>query len=124
MATISVKIDLRQLKHIVQKLKRKDGTEVECLTIPITENNLFKGEKGVYLDLTAFELKEKRADSKDTHLVKQSLPKEVFEKMTDEEKRALPILGNAIVWERQESTPNVIQEAFEPVPEETDDLPF
>lgn len=25
MATISIKIDLRQLKHIVQKLKRKDG---------------------------------------------------------------------------------------------------
>lgn len=124
MSSISIKIDLRQLKHIIQKLKRKDGTEVECLTIPINENNLFKGEKGVYLDLTAFELKNKQPGSKDTHIVKQSLPKEVFEKMTDEEKRALPILGNAIVWERQESTPNVIQEAFEPVPEETDDLPF
>lgn len=124
MSSISIKIDLRQLKHIIQKLKRKDGTEVECLTIPINENNLFKGEKGVYLDLTAFELKNKQPGSKDTHIVKQSFPKEMYDKMSEEEKKALPILGNLIVWEKQEATPNVITEPMDIPDEEHDDLPF
>lgn len=125
MSNISVKINLRQLKSAVRTMKGQNGN-IECLVIPIAANNLFAGEKGVYLDLQGFELKEKKADRKDTHLVKQSLPKEVFEKMTDDQKMAMPILGNMIVWGWQEPAPNNIElsEAAPGTEEDSGDLPF
>lgn len=94
---ISIKINLRQLKSHVMKLKGKDGM-VECLVLPIAENSLYAGEKGIYLDLQAWEIKEKKADRKDTHIIKQSYPKEVFDQLSDGQKQAIPIIGNAIVW--------------------------
>lgn len=97
MGNISIKLNLAGLKHAVRKEKGKTG-EVECLIIPIEANNLYRGEKGMYLDLQASEIKNKREGSKDTHLVKQSLPKEVYSAMSDEDKKAMPILGNAILW--------------------------
>ena len=117
---ISIKLNLLNLQTSVVKMKGKSG-QLECLVIPIALNNLFKGEKGVYLDCTAFELKNKRADSKDTHLIKQSLPKEIYEEMTEEERRAIPILGNAILWSGvTESDPQSSATAIE----EDDGLPF
>ena len=71
--------------------------DIECLIIPIDQNYLVRGEKGLYLDLQANELKEKKADRKDTHLIKQGFPKEVFDAMTDEEKKTTPIIGNLVV---------------------------
>lgn len=126
MSTISIKVNLRQLKHAVQVMKGTSGT-MKCLIIPIDQNNLYEGEKGTYLDLTAFELKEKKADSKDTHLLKQLLPKAVYEAMSEEQRKAQPILGNAIVWAgRQEPEPQTVDvSSF--VPEGTpgdNDLPF
>ena len=101
---ITIKINLLQYKAAIMKVKNKAGKEVDCIAIPIELNNLFKGEKGVYADFVAFDLKNPKADSKDTHLVKQSLPKEILEKMTEEDKNALPIFGNLRVWgERGES---------------------
>ena len=123
MANISIKVNLRQLKNTIKSFKKQDGSMVDCLVIPITDNHLFKGEKGIYLDLSAFEIKNKKTDSKDTHLVKQSLPKEVFDKLTDEQKQAMPIFGNAIVWAKREPEP-VAAETMESVTEEEDDLPF
>lgn len=121
MAGISTKINLAALKNasIIKSGKNKD---VDCILIPIAQNHLFKSEKGaVYLDLQGFELKERRADSKDTHLVKQSLPKDVREKQTDEEKRAMPILGNHILWDGGVSTAS---EAAAVSVTTEDDLPF
>jgi hypothetical protein len=98
MANVSIKINLKQFKHKETELTRKDGTKVKCLIIPIEENMLFEGEKGTYLNLTAIEIKNKVGDSKDTHLIKQDIPKDKYDVMTDEEKRAFPIVGNAIYW--------------------------
>ncbi len=129
MSNISAKINLRQLKSHVMILKGKSGEPVECLVLPIDANHLFKGEKGIYLDLQAYELKEKQEGRKETHLVKQSIPKAVFDCMTDEEKNALPILGNMTVWGRQEPEPRNF-EVYQPEPGEADpvneksDLPF
>jgi hypothetical protein len=97
---LKLKINFCGLKHVVRKEKRKDGSEVECLIIPIEQNHLFKGEKGgLYLDMTAIESTTPPKEGfKDTHFIKQSLPKEVYEKMTDEEKKATPILGNLFPW--------------------------
>ena len=117
---IGGKIDLTQLSHVIQKKKGKSG-DIECLVIPIEQNNLFKGkDENVYLDIIAFPIKEPKYD--DTHLVKQSLPKDVREKMSKEELEAVPILGNLNVNVGSSSqTPN---NAAEGTLEEEDDLPF
>ena len=101
---ISGKINLAMLKGSVKKLKGKSGEE-DCLIIPIKLNHLFKGEKGVYLDIIAFELENKKNDSKDTHLVKQSFSKEVRASMNEEELKAMPILGNLTVWGEPHTEP-------------------
>jgi hypothetical protein len=120
MSRISGKINLLNL-HALRKIMPGKVGPVECLVIPIEKNKLFVGEKGVYLDLIAFEIENKKGDSKDTHLIKQSFSKEVREKMTEEQLKEMPILGNLQVWsERQESEPVSSTE----VQNETDDLPF
>lgn len=120
MGNISIKLNLAGLTHATRIEKGQSG-DVECIIIPIAKNNLFKGEKGLYLDITAIEIKDRSkfaADQKDTHLLKQSYPKEMYDAMSEEEKRAKPILGNAIVW-------NGTSEAqLAPPISEGDDLPF
>lgn len=95
MPNFSTKLNLTGLKHQVTKMKGKDGM-IDVVVLPIAANNLFKGDKGVYLDLSHIELDNPKYD--DTHLVKQSLPKEVYEKLTEDQKRAIPIIGNSKVW--------------------------
>lgn len=120
MATISGKLNLMQLKAAIRRMDGANGP-IDCIVLPIEANHFFRGEKGIYLDITAFELKEKKGDNKDTHLVKQSLPKEVYEVMTDDQKRALPILGNLRVWgEWTEPEPASSME----VSDEIEKLPF
>ena len=122
MSNISIKINLRQLKSAVRTMKSASG-EIECLIIPINQNHLIKGEKGIYIDMQAYELKEKKADRKDTHLIKQGFPKEVFDAMSDEEKKATPILGNLVVWGYSEPAP-VNVEITESAEGTDGDLPF
>lgn len=121
MSNISTKLNLAALKHSRMNMKGESGM-VDCLIIPINANMLYKGEKGLYLDLTHLEIKDrsKQAEGqKDTHLVKQSFPKDIYDAMSDEEKRAFPILGNTIVWGSNSNEPQLAN----PI-EETDDLPF
>lgn len=91
---ITQKINLRQLVHSLMETPK--GAKV--IVIPIKENNLFEGEKGIYLDIVGFEFDDKTDKQyKDTHLLKQSFPKGKYEKMTDEEKKSIPIIGTARV---------------------------
>ena len=99
MSNLNIKLNLQNLVCACRFEKGAAGP-VECLIIPLGKNYLFKGEKGVYLDLTAFELKEKKENK--THLIKQTIPKEIFKTLTDEQKKATPILGDVSVWERNE----------------------
>lgn len=124
MSNISGKINLRQLLSVMTKMKGKNG-EVDGVFIPIDANHLYRGENGaIYLDITGFEIKERKADRKDTHLVKQALPKEVYDAMTEEQKKETPILGNLIVWGHREPAPQEFADAGgAPEPIE-DDLPF
>lgn len=86
------------------KLKRAGIMQIQgrtkvlrCLVIPVEDNNIFvttdenNHPKAAYLDLTAWELKNPKYE--ETHMIKQSLSKEIREKMTDDEKKAMPILG-------------------------------
>ena len=97
MSNISGKLNLMQLKAAIRRMDGQNGP-VNCVVIPIEANHLFQGDKGIYLDLIAFESKTKNDAIKDTHLVKQSLPKEILDAMTEDEKRSQPILGNLRVW--------------------------
>ena len=120
MSNISGKLNLMQLKAAIRRMDGKNGP-VNCVVIPIEANHLFQGDKGIYLDLIAFESKTKNDAIKDTHLVKQSLPKEILDAMTEDEKRSQPIIGNLRVWgEYQESAP----QSDMTVGDEKDDLPF
>ena len=98
MSNISLKQNLLALTGATRMdIDGKNG-KVKCLVIPIGMANLFDGEKGVYLDSTAIPLTNPLEGSKDTHLIKQSFSKEKFAAMSEDEKKAIPIMGNAIVW--------------------------
>jgi len=122
MSNITTKLNLSGLKSVITTRTNQNGDKIEGLFIPIDANNLFRGEKGVYLDLTHMPLKEVGKDGrKDTHLVKQNLPKEVYDTLSEEEKKELPIIGNTIVW----NSSNHVGNAPAPVEiKEEDDLPF
>ena len=92
-------IHFNALKYVnsgVLNIKGRSETK-RCLVVPIEDNHLFESvneddsPKAVYLDLNAFALREPKYEQ--THIVKQSLPKEVRESMTKEQLDAMPILG-------------------------------
>lgn len=99
MANFSIKTDLLKLKGaFVTNLKGKTATK-RCLIIPVDDAGLFIGEKGVYLNLTAIEMREPKYQ--DTHCVKVSLDKERYDAMSEEEINAQPIIGGMRQLERQ-----------------------
>lgn len=96
--------------------------------IPIDDNNLFISAdenlkaKGAYLDFTAWENKQPGKFG-DTHSIRQSLAKEIRDKMTEEELNAVPYFGNMKPFEVQNASATVnAPTAY--VDENTDDLPF
>lgn len=107
---ISGNLNLRQLRSEI--ITTKKGTK--CIVIPIEDNDLTEGEKGVYLNLVGFEFEDKTGkEYKDTHILKQSLPKEKRSEQT-------PILGTMRVSGGAVATPNNSNEDYS----STDDLPF
>ena len=123
MANFSIKTDLLKLKgSFVTNLKGKAETK-RCLVIPVEDAQLFLGEKGVYLNLTALEMREERYG--DTHIVKQSLPKDVYQAMTDEERNAQPILGSLKPLEPAPAKQRQVTQTTDTAAvENEDDLPF
>ena len=123
MGNFGIKIDLLKLKNsFVTNLKGKAATK-RCLVIPIDDSGVYLGEKGVYLNLIAVEMREQRYG--DTHCLKQSLAKEVYQAMSEEERMAQPIFGALKPIESQQRQMEVTQttNAAEAV-EDPDDLPF
>jgi hypothetical protein len=117
---ITGKLNLLNLICVKQMVRGKAG-DVECLVIPIEKNKLYVGEKGIYLDIIAFEIKEQKEGRKDTHLVKQSFSKDEREAMTEDQLKAIPILGSLNVGTfTQEKEP--VSSAATLTAE--DDLPF
>lgn len=123
MSRISGKLNLLNLHGVVKMIPGKMGP-VECVVIPLEKNKLFKGEKGIYLDLIAFEIDpaKRNKDNNDSHLLKQSFTKEIREKMSEDELKNFPILGGLRVWDEGfiESEPISSSETLS----EADDLPF
>lgn len=104
------------------------GEQVDAILLPIKKNSMFLSEKGnVFIDLVLFENKEPMKDKDgaiiQTHMIKQSFPKDVREKMSNEEKMNQPIIGSACIlgaFERQEKP----AEPDADIAPTEDDLPF
>jgi hypothetical protein len=120
----NININLQSLKNTaILDLKGRKGV-TQCLVIPVADNDLFVGEKGVYLNLVAWE--NSKLSGGKTHLIKQSFTKKVSEAMTVEERRNQPVMGDAKPFEfstvMQQSAGTIdLQKEFE---QEIDDLPF
>lgn len=116
---ISGKINLGALKHVKMEQKGKSGM-VQGIFIPFDVNKIHVGEKGIYLDIVAFE--NKTPNDYSTHMVKQSFSKEVREKMTQEEKTSQPILGSLKTTPMQTEANGDANDGKVVSPD--DDLPF
>lgn len=127
MANYSIKLDLKKMKEAgLVNIKGKDGRTRKCVVIPTDVNHeIYVGNKGIYLNLTAIETKEVSKFG-DSHFIKGSIDKEAFEALSEEERRNLPILGNMKPLERkvQEMQATSIPDAAVSVADEEDDLPF
>ncbi len=97
----SIRLDLKKLKEaFVYNFKGKTATR-KCIVIPVDNNPaIYVGEKCAYLNLNAFEVTNPQYD--DTHAISESLPKEVREAMSEEERRNMPIVGNMRPFKSQQ----------------------
>lgn len=119
----SEKIDLLKLKDVfLANMKGRTATK-KCVIIPVEDNFIFIGEKGVYLNLTCIELRDKKYQS---FVVKLEIPEEIREKMSEDECKAQPIIGGLKEIKRREPVPMEVATTIDPAVsmENTDDLPF
>lgn len=125
MSNYSIRLDLLRLQGaFTRNLKGKTATK-RCLIIAIDDNpGMFLGEKGCYLNAVAYETQNNQYG--DTHMVKPDLPKEVRERMTEDERRNQPILGNMRPMQPQGGTVSGTMQASDFVNDQGDgnDLPF
>lgn len=125
------KINLAALpSHKIASFAVKGSKEqIECIILPLKKNHLFKSDKGnVYLDWVGFKLNTPQTDDEgavtNTHLIKQSLPKEVRAQMSEEEKRQQPIIGNMNVFYGGTRAEKPAEEDTSIESPSGDDLPF
>lgn len=126
MSSYAINLNLLKLKNtaVIDIKSNKTGEVKKCLIIPVVDNDLYQSERGVYIGLNAYEANNLKDDK--THLVKQNHSKEVREKMSEDDRANLPILGDAkpIVF-RSEPT-NINTEEYNQAKDAlaADDLPF
>ena len=94
MGNLLVNLQLTKLHRVGRvTMKDKKGGDLDCLVIPIKLNHLFVSNTNeVYLSMVAWEANG--LSNGQTHLLKPSVPKEVFDSLTDEQKKSIPIVGN------------------------------
>lgn len=98
-------------------LKDKDGKQIDCLVIPIKLNNLFVSENNeIFLNMVAWE--SDKLKNEQTHLLKQSLPKDIVDKMSEDDKKQMPIMGNVKPLKKKEAEMETYSQ------EQVNDLPF
>ena len=102
---LSIRLGMRKLSGACVKTIKGKTALKRCLIVPIDDNPcFFLGEKDCYLNLVAIE--STNSQYGDTHFVVGDMPREVRESMTQEQRNALPILGNIKPIERQ-ATPQM-----------------
>lgn len=128
MSSYSGKMNLLKFKNsCIVSVKGKSETK-RGVFIPIDDNNLFISAdenlkpKGAYIDFTAWE-NQQPGKYGDTHSIRQSLAKEVRERMTDDELKAVPYFGNMKPY-TLENAAKTVEAPSAQVDEGLDDLPF
>lgn len=113
-----VSINIDQIPNtFIRKIKGKSGAEKLVAMIQLEDNPaIFCGKKHYQLSAIAWEKDKPEYDQ--THSIKVSLPKEVREKMSDEERKAIPYIGG-MKPKDADMTSNAPS-----VTEEESDLPF
>lgn len=126
MSSYAINLNLLKLKNtaVIDIKSNKTGEVKKCLIIPVVDNDMFQSDKGVYLGLNAYEANNLRDDK--THLVKQNHSKEVREKMSENDRANLPILGDAKPIVFRSEPANVNTEEYNQAQNAlaADDLPF
>ena len=90
MSNYNIKIDLKKMKDVV--FAKVNGRK--SVIIPVDVNTeIFVGEKGIYLSMSAIELRNP-SQFGDTHIIKPQLGKKAYEAMSEEQRKNIPILGN------------------------------
>lgn len=124
MGNFSIKEDLLKLKGaFITNFKGRTETK-RCLVIPVDDSGLYVGEKGVYLNLTAIEMENPQY--KETHCIKQSLDKEIYEALSEEQRQSLPVIGGMRPLVKKAAPQMNVGSTFDGAQavENTDDLPF
>lgn len=126
MSSYGINLNLLKLKNtaVIDIKSQKTGVSKKCLIIPIVDNDLYQSDKGVYLGLNAYE--SNGLNDGKTHLLKQNHSKDIREKMTDDERKNIPILGDAKPIISRSELANVNTEEYTQAREAlaADDLPF
>lgn len=102
--TLNGSINLTKMKTALKMMKNKAGEQVECLVIPIKDNQLYKGEKGVYMNIRVLihdaedQLGNIAMLTKNVDIKAMFGEKKTYQTWTDDEKirhkSATPIIGN------------------------------
>lgn len=118
----SIKIDLLKLSGAcVRDLQGKTATK-RCVIIPVDDNDIFVGKRGCYLDITAFEMTNPQYG--ETHLLKKDIPKAKRDAMSEEERRATPILGGLKPLQPRQQAIEVPGTDASTFGQQTDDMAF
>lgn len=124
----AVKINLLRFKNAcIVSVKGKTATK-KGVFIPIEDNHLFISAdedlraKGAYLDAIAW-TNQQPGKYGDTHAIRQSLAKEVRDRMTEDEKKEIPFIGNMKPYE-QANASDSISAPYTEVDQDLDQLPF
>lgn len=123
MQNFGIKIDLQKLQNAFLRVFKGKTATKRCIVIPIEDNPaIFLGEKGCYLNLTAVGVEN--SQYKDTHFLRGNIPNETYQKMTEEQRRAFPILGNMRPIMPKTQQVNGVVDMDAPEGQQNDDLPF
>lgn len=75
----------------VKELKNQKGENVECLIIPIKDNNIYVSQKNeAFINLSAREKTDQRFS---THSLVINVDKETYKKMDSSQRSNMPIVG-------------------------------
>ena len=134
MGNFQGKLDFLKFKNsCVISVKGKTG-EKKGVFVPIEDNDIFvttdenNKAKGAYFNFAVFENKQVGKYG-DTHMIKPRVGKEIRAQMSEEDKRAIPIIGNMRPLDSQSpSVPqnDIVTPASPAAPQDNNDsdLPF
>ena len=131
MENYQIKQNLLKFRNaFVMSIKGNSATK-QCVCIPIEDNHLFVSPddnlkaKAVYADINVNQYENGKSQYGDSHYLRLSVPKEIREKMSEEQKQAIPYLGNMKASQIPVVQSADINSPGYAVPEnELDDLPF